>query len=155
MVVRMTLGVVLLLAVCVGLGTVRTERVAGALPDWSPYIDAAKTVALALTTVDYRTVDRDVQRILDNATGVFYDNFKSRSAEFTQVVRDAQSTSTGIITEANLQSHDDGAARVLVVVNTTTINAGVPNPDSRVWRLVITVQKVGESYKASTVEFLR
>ena len=31
--------------------------------------------ALALTTVDYRTVDRDAQRIPDNATGAFYDDF--------------------------------------------------------------------------------
>ena len=54
-------------------------------------------MALALTTVDYRTVDRDVQHILDNATGVFYDDFKGRPTEFTQVVLDAKSTSTSTI----------------------------------------------------------
>jgi Mce-associated membrane protein len=65
-------------------------------------------LALALTTVDYRTVDRDVQRILDNATGAFYDDFNGRSAEFTQVVLDSKSTSTSTISEARLDSHDAG-----------------------------------------------
>ena len=105
-VVRAVLTIVLLVAVFASIGTVRTARVASALPDWRPYVEAGKTVALALTTIDYRTVDRDVQRILDNATGVFYDNFKGRSAEFTQVVLDAKSTSTSTISEARLDSHD-------------------------------------------------
>jgi len=48
-------------------------------------------LAPALTTVEYRTVDRDVQPILDNATGAFYDDFTGRSAEFTQVVLDSKS----------------------------------------------------------------
>ena len=48
-------------------------------------------------------MDRDVQHVLDDATGVFYDNFKTRSAAFTQVVLDAKSTSTGTITESRLQ----------------------------------------------------
>ena len=149
-VVRPVLAIMLLVAVFMSIGAARTDRVASALPDWRPYVEAGKTVALALTTVDYRTVDRDVQRILDNATGVFYDNFKGRSAEFTQVVLDAKSTSTSTITEARLDSHDAGQARVFVALTTTTTNEGQPSPP-RAWRLLITVQKVGEAYKASQV----
>lgn len=154
-VVRPVLAVMLLVAVVSGIGTARTERVATALPDWRPYIEAGKTVALALTNIDYRTVDRDVAHILDNATGVFYDDFKSRSAAFTQVVLDAKSTSTSTITEARLDSHDASQVRVFVALTTTTINEGQPSPPPRDWRLLITVQKVGEAYKASSVEFLR
>ncbi len=153
-VVRALLAVVLLVAVFASFGTVRTNSTASALPDWQPYVDAGKTVALALTTVDYRTVDRDVQRILDNATGTFYDNFKSKSAEFTQVVLNAQSTSTGTIDEARLDSYDDGVARVFVGLTVTTINAGRPAEAPRQWRLLITVHEIGDSYKASGVEFL-
>jgi hypothetical protein len=154
-VVRPVLAVMLLVAVFASIGTARTDRVATALPDWRPYIEAGKTVALALTTIDYRNVDRDVQHILDNATGVFYDDFKSRSAAFTQVVLDAKSTSTSTITEARVESHDASQVRVFVALTTTTTNEGRPSPSPRDWRLLITVQKVGEAYKASNVEFLR
>jgi hypothetical protein len=153
-VIRAVLVLHLLVALFASIGTVRIDRIASALPDWRPYVEAGKTVALALTTVDYRTVDRDVQRILDNATGVFYDDFKGRSAEFTQVVLDAKSTSTSTIAEARLDSHDAGQARVFVALSTTTTNAGQPISPPRAWRLLITVQKVGEDYKASNVEFL-
>jgi hypothetical protein len=153
-VVRAVLAVMLLVASFASIGTVRIDRVASALPDWRPYVEAGKTVALALTTVDYRTVDRDVQRILDNATGVFYDDFKGRSADFTQVVLDAKSTSTSTIADAHLDSPDSGLARVFVALSTTTTNAGQPISPPRAWRLLITVQKVGEDYKAANVEFL-
>jgi hypothetical protein len=153
--VRPVLAVMLLVAVFTGIGTARTDTVATALPDWRPYIEAGKTMALALTTIDYRTVDRDVRHILDNATGVFYDDFKSRSTAFTQVVLDAKSTSTSTITDARIDSHDASQARVFVALTTTTTNEGQPSQPPRDWRLLITVQKVGEAYKASNVEFLR
>jgi hypothetical protein len=153
-VVRVLLAVVLVAAFA-SIGTVRTNRIATALPDWRPYIEAGKTMALALTTIDYRTVDRDVQHILDNATGVFYDDFKSRSAAFTQVVLDAKSTSTSTITEARMDSHDASRARVFVALTITTTNEGQPSPPPRDWRLLITVQKLGEAYKASNIEFQR
>jgi hypothetical protein len=151
--VRVVLATVLV-AVFACVSTVHPNRSAAALPDWQPYVDAGKTMALALTTMDYRSVDRDIQRVLDNATGVFYDDFNNRSAAFAQVVRDAQSTTTSTITDARLESHDDGAARIFVALTATTTNAGQPNPGVRAWRLRITVQKIGESYKASNVEFL-
>ena len=154
--VRLALVVALVLAVISSIGTIRPDRTAAALPDdWRPYVEAAKTVAVALTTIDYRTVDRDVQRILDNATGPFYDSFKQRSAEFTQVVRDARSTSTSVIDEARLESQHDGQVRAFVGLTTTTTNEGQPPQPPRKWRLLITVQKVGDGYKASGVEFLR
>jgi hypothetical protein len=152
-VVRVLLAIVLVAAFA-SIGIVRTDRIATALPDWQPYINAAETMALALTVIDYRTVDRDVQRILDNATGVFYDDFSKRAADFAEVVRDAQSSSTGTVTDSRLESHSNGQARVLVTVSAATTNVGQPDPPPRVWRLRITEQKIGDTYKASNVEFL-
>ena len=138
--VRAVLAITLLVASFASVGTVRIDRVAFALPDWRPYVEAGKTVALALTTVDYRTVDRDVQRILDNATGAFYDDFKDRSAVFKRIVLDAKSTSTSTIAEARLDSHDAGRARVFVALSTTTTNAGQPISPPQAWRLFVTVE---------------
>ena len=89
-----------------------------------------------------------------NATGTFYDDFKSKSAAFAQTVRDAKTTTTSTIDEARLDSYDDGVARVFVGLTVTTINAGRPAEAPRQWRLLITVHEIGDSYKASGVEFL-
>ncbi len=154
-VVRFALAVVLVLAVFGSIGIIRPTSPADAMPGEKPFLDAGKTMALALTTVGYRTVDRDVQSILDNATAPFYDDFKARSADFTKVVRDARSTSISVLDEARLESFDNGRARVFVGLTTTTTNEGQPPQPPRKWRLVITVQKVGDGYKASQVQFLQ
>lgn len=60
--------------------------------------------ALNLTTIDWQHADADVQRILDSATGTFYDDFSHRSKPFIDVVKKAQSKSVGTITEAGLES---------------------------------------------------
>src|ERR1700710_3127038 len=130
-VLRSLLAVVLLAAALMSVETARTSRAASALPDWGPYVEAGKTVALALTTIDYRTVDRDVAHVLDNATAGFYDNFKSRAAEFTQVVLNAKSVSTGTITEARMDSADADQKRVFVAVTVATVNEGQPPQPTR------------------------
>jgi hypothetical protein len=81
-------------------------------------------------------------------------NSKGQSAEFTQVVLDGKSTSTSTISEARLDSHDAGHARVFVALSTTTTIAGQQISPPQAWRLLITLRKVGEDYKASNVEFL-
>ena len=154
-VLRFALAVVLVLAVFGILETIQPTGTAAAVPNTQPYVDAGRAIALALTTVDYRTVDRDVQRILDTATNPFYDNFKEKSAEFTQAVLNAKSTSTSTVDEVRLESFDNRQARVFVALTVTTTNVGQPPQPPRHWRLIITVVKVGDADKASGVEFMR
>jgi hypothetical protein len=61
--------------------------------------------------------------------------------------------STGTIDDARLDSFDNGQARVFVDATVATVTEGQPPHAPRQWRLIITVQKVSESYKTSTVEF--
>jgi hypothetical protein len=89
-----------------------------------PCSRASARSALALTTVDYRTVDRDAQRIPDNATGAFYDDF---NADPRSSLRSSWTASR-------------------------PARARISPPQAS--RPLITVQKVGEDYKASNVEFL-
>jgi Mce-associated membrane protein len=110
--------------------------------------------ALNLTTVSYTEVDVDVQRILDTATGSFYDDFQRRSQPFIDVVKQAQSKSVGTITAAGLESVDGDRAQVLVAVHVTTSNVGAAEQPPRAWRMRIDVQKVGEGAKVSNVEFV-
>lgn len=110
--------------------------------------------ALNLTTIDWQHADADVQRILDSATGTFYDDFSHRSKPFIDVVKKAQSKSVGTITEAGLESQSGNEAQVLVAVSVKTSNLGAAEQDPRHWRMRVMVQKVGNDMKVSNVAFV-
>ena len=118
------------------------------------FLQVARQGALNLTTIDWQKAESDVQRILDGATGQFYDDFAKRSQPFVDVVKKAKSTTVGTITGAGLESQTADSAQVLVAVTVTTSNVGAPQPDPHAWRIRISVQKVGDQAKVSNVEFV-
>jgi Mce-associated membrane protein len=110
--------------------------------------------AVNLTTIDWQNVDHDIQRILDSATGPFYDDFSKRAQPFIDVVKKVQSKSVGTVTEAGLESVSGDEARVLVAVSVKTSNLGAQDQPPRAWRMRIDVQKVGDDAKVSNVLFV-
>jgi Mce-associated membrane protein len=118
------------------------------------FLQVGRQGALNLTTIDWQQADANVQRILDSATGTFYDDFQKRAQPFVEVVKQAQSKSVGTIAEAGLESESDNDAQVLVAVTVKTSNAGAPDQAPRAWRMRISVQKVGDEAKVSNVEFV-
>lgn len=145
---------VLTLSALVGWLAVRAHRATQVDERQSRIVQAARQGALNLTTIDWQRAGADVQRILDSATGEFYDDFAKRSAPFIKVVKEAKSTSTGSITEAGLESEAGDSAQVLVAVAVKTSNVGAPAQEPREWRMRIAVQKVGDVMKVSNVEFV-
>ncbi|MGX9671570.1 mammalian cell entry protein [Mycobacterium sp. HM-7] len=145
---------VVALSALVGWQVVRTHRATQIDERQSQIVQAARQGALNLTTIDWQHADADVQRILDSATGDFYDDFAKRSAPFIKVVKEAKSTSTGSITEAGLESESGDSAQVLVAVAVKTSNVGAQAQEPREWRMRLAVQKVGDVMKVSNVEFV-
>ena len=94
----------------------------------SLFVQVGRQGALNLTTIDHQQADADVQRILDSATGTFYDDFQRRAQPVIDVVKQAQSKSVGTISEAGLESESESGdeAQVLVAVTVKTSNAGAP-----------------------------
>ncbi len=120
------------------------------------FLQVGRQGALNLTTIDWQQADKDVQRILDSATGTFYDDFQKRAGPFVEVVKQAQSKSVGTIAEAGLEPNSitDNGAQVLVAVTVKTSNAGAPEQAPRAWRMRISVQKVDDGAKVSNVAFV-
>jgi Mce-associated membrane protein len=118
------------------------------------YLQVGRQGALNITTIDWHHTEADVQRILGTATGTFYDDFSQRSQPFTDVVNKVQSTSTGTITAAGLESFTDTSAQVLVAVSVQTSTSAAPQQAPRAWRMRISLQKVGNDVKVSDVEFV-
>ncbi|MFQ2878981.1 mammalian cell entry protein [Mycobacterium sp. TY814] len=120
----------------------------------SQYLQVARQGALNLTTINWQHADADVRRILDGATGEFYNDFAKRSQPFIEVLQQAKATTVGSITEAGIESQTADGAQVLVVVAVQTSNAGEPDPAPRSWRMRISVQRAGDQIKVSNVGFV-
>ena len=110
--------------------------------------------AVNLTTIDYEHADADVKRILDSATGQFYDEFSGRSGPFIEVLKRTQSKSVGTITRAGLESGTGQEGQVLAAVSVKTSNKGAMDDQPRYWRMRLTVTKSGGDTKVSKVEFV-
>jgi Mce-associated membrane protein len=154
------------LAVVFGLVSVLSLSGLGGWLGWRAYQDhqaqaqrslllqTGRQAALNLTTIDYSQAEADVQRILDSATGTFYDDFQRRSPAFVNVVQQAQSKSEGTITAAGLESEHGDQAQVLVAVTVKSSNGATADQPLRAWRMRIDVQRVGAGAKVSNVEFV-
>jgi Mce-associated membrane protein len=118
------------------------------------YLAAARQGAVNLTTISYTEVDADIKRILDSATGTFYDDFQQRSQPFVEVVKQSQSKSQGTVTESALESVTGDTAKALVSVAVTTSTAQAAQQQPRSWRMRISVQMMGDTAKVSNVEFV-
>ncbi|MGO9158841.1 Mce protein [Mycobacterium sp.] len=118
------------------------------------FLRVGRQGAVNLTTIDWQNVNNDIQRILDSATGSFYDDFSKRSQPFIDVVKKVQSKSVGTVTEAGLESVSRNEAQVLVAVSVKTSNLGAEDQPPRAWRMRIDVQKVGDGAKVSNVLFV-
>jgi Mce-associated membrane protein len=118
------------------------------------FLQVGRQGALNLTTIDFQHAESDVQRIIDSATGNFYEDFKRRSQPFIEVVKKAEAKSVGTITEAAVESESDSEAQVLVAVSVKTTNAGTPEQTPRAWRMRIAVTKMGDEAKVSNVAFV-
>lgn len=114
-------------------------------------VAAGRQGAVNLTSIDYEHADADVQRILDSATGDFYDDFAKRAKPFADFVKQTQAKSVGTVSEAGLESVGGDEGRVLIAMTIKSSNRGADQP-LKAWRLRITVQKVGDEAKVSRVE---
>ncbi|MFS0900431.1 Mce protein [Mycolicibacterium litorale] len=119
------------------------------------FLEVGRQAAQNLTTIDWERADADVQRVLDVATGTFYDDFQKRAEPFLQVVKEAKSKSVGTLNEAGLESVSGETAEVLVAVTVQSSNAGAPEQAPRAWRMRLTVQRVDDGAKVSQVEFVQ
>lgn len=149
-----SLVIVVVAAALVGFLGFRTYQSEQAQHRDQLFLQVARQGAVNLTTIDWQEADADINRILDSATGTFYDDFSKRSQPFVQVVKQAQSKSVGTVTEAGLESQSGDQAQVLVAVSVKTTNLGVNEQRPRAWRMRIDVQKIGDQAKVSNVQFV-
>lgn len=117
------------------------------------FLEAGRRGAIELTTINYTEADSDAAGILSMATGPFYEDFQQRSQAFIDMVKKTQSRTDGTVTQAGLESIDGDHADVLVMVSVKTSLAG-SETQPRLWRMRISVERVGNEMKVSDVAFV-
>ena len=114
---------------------------------------SARQQAVNLTTIDAEHIDRDVQRILDGATGDFRAQFEAGSKDLTEVLATSRSVSKGEVLEAGIVTSDSDSAQVLVVVDSTVTNAEEPKGRLSHYRMQLDLVRQGGRWLTSNLEF--
>jgi Mce-associated membrane protein len=148
------LAIVVALAGLVGWFGLRVNHSHQAQAQRNLFLQVAKQGALNLTTIDWQHADADVRRILDGATGEFYNDFAKRSQPFIEVLKQAKAKTVGTISEAGLESETTAPGRALVIVSVQTSNNGEAEQIPKEWRMRIDVQKIGDQVKVAKVGFV-
>lgn len=115
---------------------------------------AARQGVVALFSIDHNKAKEDVQRILDNSTGQFRDDFQHEADDFIKAAQDAKVVTEGTVQAAAVESMTDDSAVVLVAATSTVTNAVGAKQDPRPWRLSVSVSRDGDQIKISKVEFV-
>ena len=148
------LAVVIALAALAGWLGFRAYQSHSAAQQRSLFLQVGRQGAINLTTIDWQHADTDVERILNSATGTFFDDFSKRKQPFVDVVKHAQSQSVGTVTAAGLESETANDAQVLVAVSVKTSIANAPEQNPRAWRMRVSLHKLGDDVKVANVEFV-
>ncbi|ORA81314.1 Mce protein [Mycolicibacter kumamotonensis] len=145
---------VLVLAGLLGWLGVRAEAAHSAATGREMFVRVARQAALDLTTVDYQDPEGDVRRVLESATGEFYERFSSRAPLLVETVTREQSQAVSSVSEAGLEWQSGDEAQVLVAVSVASKHLGGLELRPHELRMRMTVQRVGKQAKVSEVEYV-
>lgn len=118
------------------------------------FVAAAKQGVVNLLSMDFNNAKRDVQRVLDNSTGQFKDDFAQRAGDFTTVVEQSKVVTEGSAKATALDSMTKDSAVVLILANERVTNSAGAKEEPRAFRLRVSVTREGDQIKMSKVEFV-
>ncbi|MGH3958042.1 hypothetical protein [Mycobacterium sp.] len=117
---------------------------------------AARQGVVTLTSLDFNHAKQDVQRVIENSTGAFRDDFQKTADDFTKAVEQSQVVERGTVAVAavDLGSMTSDSAVVLVASTAEVTNAAGAKQDPRNFRLIVTLTRDGDQLKMSKVQFV-
>jgi Mce-associated membrane protein len=115
---------------------------------------AGRQSVVTLMSLDFNTAKDDVQRIIDNSTGQFRDDFKNQADDFIKVAQDSKVITEVTANSVGVESMTNDKAVVLVSATSRVTNAAGAKQEPRSWRLSVDLQRDGGQIKMSKVEFV-
>jgi Mce-associated membrane protein len=115
---------------------------------------AARQTTVNFVTISAATVDRDLQRVADGATGDFKDEFTRSEPQVRAAVVENKVDSRGTVLRAAVVSADRSSAVVLVAVDATVRNVNAPTGRLAHYRIRVDLAQVNGVWLVSTLEFV-
>jgi Mce-associated membrane protein len=118
------------------------------------YAAAGRQSVVTLMSLDFNKAKDDVQRIIDNSTGQFRDDFKNQADDFVNVAQQSKVITEVTVNATAVESMTNDSAVVLVSATSRVTNAAGAKQEPRTWRLSVSLQPDGGQIKMSKVEFV-
>lgn len=118
------------------------------------YTAAGRQAVVTLMSLDFNKAEEGVQRIIDNSTGKFREDFQQQAETFAQVAQDSKVITEVTVNSAAVTTMTDDSANVIVSATSRVTNAAGANKDPRGWRLSVDLERDGDQVKMSRVEFV-
>ena len=118
------------------------------------YSAAARQSVVTLMSLDFNKAKDDVQRIIDNSTGGFKDDFKKQAEDFIAVAQESKVITEVTVNATAIESMTDDSAVVLVSATSRVTNSAGAKQEPRSWRLAVDLKHDGGQIKMSKVEFV-
>jgi Mce-associated membrane protein len=115
---------------------------------------AAPQAVVALMSIDSSKAESDVQRIIENSTGRFRDDFQSAATDFVKAAQDSKAVTKATVRSSAVESMTADTAVVLVTADTTISNSAGADQQPRNWRLSVDVTQDGGQIKMSKVDLV-
>jgi Mce-associated membrane protein len=118
------------------------------------YAAAGRQSVVTLMSLDFNKAKDDVQRIIDNSTGEFRDDFKNQAEDFIKVAQDSKVVTEVTVNATGVESMTDDTAVVLVSATSRVTNTAGAKQEPRSWRLSVNLRRDGGQIKMEKVEFV-
>lgn len=147
----------LIVALAAGLVWIRMDLAAArtAQEEREAALRAAGVYAVALMSVNHRTVEEDIQRVLSSSTGEARNAYAEAAAEVKRAAIESRAVQTGVVRAAGLvaMNAELTSADVLVVGDAVIrFEGGRPSSEERFYRWSMRVSKVGSAWLVSKAE---
>ncbi len=118
------------------------------------YTAAGRQSVVTLMSLDHNRAQEDVQRIIDNSTGQFKDDFQNTAEDFVKVAQESKVSTEVTVNATAVESMNPDSAVVLVAASSKVTNSAGAKQEPRTWRLSVTLQRDAGQIKMSKVEFV-
>lgn len=153
-------GALVALAIVIALVVVVIDQ-AGAVSDdrqrdkdGKAAVAAASAEVVNLTTVSAKDSAESIRRLLAGAAPSFQKEFKASQSAFENALKNEKVVSKGVVDSAGLVSLGGNKATVLVAASATVTNTNTKSPETRTYRLKVSVERISGKWLVSEMSFV-
>ncbi len=118
------------------------------------FATAARKAVLLMMSIDPIRAREDMQRFADETTGQFKAGVLLGAEDMVRALEQSKVVAKAVVQAVGVQSMTEDSAVVLVAAKSEITKPDQAKPETRMWRLVVDVERAGGALKISKIEFV-